>query len=288
MTAGTLDVHPIAGSLGAEVHGLDLSRPLSDATMAAVHRALIDNKVIVFRDQELTPEQQVALTRRFGPVLRVPFVAHMAEHPDIIAVLKTPEERGIGVFGGDWHSDFSFLEAPPMATLLYAREVPGHGGDTIWADMAGAYDALSDGMKALLDGLIAIHSGVPYGTRGPGPDVAVSTSIKMRRNDPAADVETEHPVVLVHPESGRRALFVNPTYTTRFKDMTAEESRPLLDTLYAHATRPEFTCRLRWAKGSLAIWDNRSTLHLAVNDYDGTRRLLHRTTVAGARPSGPG
>ena len=174
MTAGTLDVHPIAGSLGAEVHGLDLSRPLSDATMAAVHRALIDNKVIVFRDQELTPEQQVALTRRFGPVLRVPFVAHMAEHPDIIAVLKTPEERGIGVFGGDWHSDFSFLEAPPMATLLYAREVPGHGGDTIWADMAGAYDALSDGMKALLDGLIAIHSGVPYGTRGPGPDVAVA------------------------------------------------------------------------------------------------------------------
>ena len=284
MGGASLDIRPLSGALGAEIAGLDLGRPLGEDTLAAIRRALAEHLVVVLRDQDLTPEGQIALTKRLGPTLRVPFIEPLAEHPEIVAVLKEPEERGISTFGGTWHSDFSFLEAPPSYTLLYALEVPATGGDTIWANMTLAYATLSEGMKDLLRGLRALHSGVPYGTRGPPSDLGLTTSIEMTRNDPAADVEVAHPVVRRHPESGRPALFVNPVYTTRFQDMSAEESRPLLATLQAHATRAELTCRLGWRAGTLVIWDNRATQHLAVNDYDGQRRLLHRTTVAGERP----
>jgi len=160
------------------------------------------------------------------------------------------------------------------------------GGDTIFANMYAAYDALSEGMKRMLDPLLAMHSGRPYGVAGVPKDLKVSRSIAIERDNPAADREMAHPVVRVHPESGRKALYVNAIYTVRFEDMTAAESRPLLHFLYEHCTRPEFTCRFRWQPGSLAIWDNRCTLHYAVNDYDGERRLMHRTTVAGERPIG--
>ena len=175
-----------------------------------------------------------------------------------------------------------------MGSLLYAREVPAHGGDTIWANMYAAYDALSPGMKRMLDPLRALHSGRPYGTGGVPKDLRTSRSIGIERDKPEADREVAQPVVRVHPESGRKALYVNAIYTVRFETMTEAESRPLLDYLYEHCTRPEFTCRFRWETGSLAIWDNRCTLHYAVNDYDGTRRLMHRTTVAGKRPIGAG
>jgi len=279
-----MEIVPLSGALGAEVRGLDLARPLDEETFAAVHGAYLDHQVLVFRDQRLTPDQQLAFSRRFGRLLRVPYVEPLAEYPDIIAVLKEAEERNVSTFGGTWHSDFSFLERPPSASLLYALEVPARGGDTIWADMYRAHDTLSAGLRALLEGLHAIHSGVPYGTHGPPPALAVSRSVKMTRGDPSADVEVAHPVVRRHPESGRPALFVNAVYTTRFADMTAEESAPLLGYLEAHATRPEFTCRVSWAPGTLVLWDNRCTQHLAVNDYDGARRLLHRTTVAGETP----
>ncbi len=289
MSGETFDIRPLSGALGAEIAGLDLAQalvdgPLGDETLAEIRRALDRHLVVAFRGQNLNPGQQIALTRRLGPLLRVPFIEPLAEHPEIVAVLKEAEERAISTFGGVWHSDFSFLEAPPSYTLLYALEVPPSGGDTIWANMALAYETLSAGMKGLLGGLRAVHSGLPYGTRGPPADLRVSTSVKMARGDPAADAEVAHPVVRRHAETGADALFVNPTYTTRFEDMTAEESRPLLDTLQAHATRAELTCRLRWAAGTLAIWDYRRTQHLAFNDYDGHRRLLHRTTVTGERP----
>ncbi len=289
MSGETLDIRPLSGALGAEIAGLDLAQALDDGplgadTLAAIRRALDRHLVVAFRSQDLSPGQQIALTRRLGPLLRVPFIEPLPEHPEIVAVLKEAEERAISTFGGVWHSDFSFLEAPPSYTLLYALEVPPSGGDTIWANMALAYETLSAGMKGLLGGLRAIHSGLPYGTSGPPPDLKVTTSIKMARGDPAADAEVAHPVVRRHPETGADALFVNPTYTTRFEDMSAAESRPLLDTLQRQATRAEITCRLRWAAGTLAIWDNRRTQHLAVNDYDGQRRLLHRTTVTGERP----
>jgi taurine dioxygenase len=287
MSYRRIEVRPVTGALGAEIGGVALEGPLDDEALGEIRRALVDHQVIFFRDQRLGPEQQVALTARFGPIARMPFIEPMPDHPDVIAVLKEAEERNISTFGGTWHSDFSFLPEPPMGSLLYALEVPECGGDTLWADMYRAYEALSPGLRNLLDGMAAIHSGAPYGTTAPPPpDLAVSSSVKMSRGDPAADIETEHPVVRVHPESGRRALFVNPVYTLRFKDMTAEESGPLLGFLYAHATRPEFTCRFQWRAGSVAFWDNRCTLHLAINDYDGRRRLLHRTTVAGERPQG--
>ena len=281
-------VTPIAGALGAEIGGVDLGGPLDDETYAEIRRALVEHLVIFFRDQAITPERQIALTARFGAVSRVPYVEAMAEHPDIIAVLKEADEVGISTFGGTWHTDFSFLEEPPLGSVLYAHEVPGHGGDTLWASQYAAYESLSDGMKAALDPLVAIHTGAPHGTKAPpSADLKLSKSIKMRRGDPAADVETEHPVVRVHPESGRKALYVNPVYTIRLVDMTVEESRPLLAFLFARAVRPEFTCRFRWRAGSLAIWDNRCTQHFAINDYDGQRRLMHRTTIAGERPVGP-
>jgi taurine dioxygenase len=282
----TLSVRPIAGSLGAEVAGVDLAGPLRNSVAEELRRAFVEHLVLFFRDQTLTPEQHLAVSRLFGPLARMPYVKHMDAYPDIIAVLKEVDERNISTFGNAWHSDFSFLERPPLGSLLYAREVPRFGGDTIWANMYAAYDALSDGMKRMLDPLRAMHSGRPYGTGGVPKDLKVSRSIAIERDNPEADRETAHPVVRLHPESGRKALYVNEIYTMRLENMTAAESRPLLHFLYEHCTRPEFACRFRWAPGSLAIWDNRCTLHYAVNDYDGERRLMHRTTVAGERPIG--
>lgn len=282
-----IEVRPIAGALGADVGGVDLCRPLDDSTFAEILEAFHRYQVIFFHGQSLTPEQHLALSRRFGPLSRSPYIKHMDEYPDIIAVLKEADERKISTFGNAWHSDFSFLEEPPMGSLLYARDVPDHGGDTLFADMYAAYEALSPGLRRMLDGLKAIHTGKPYGVGGVPADLRVSRSIGIERNNREADREVAHPVVRVHPATGRKALFVNAIYTTRFQDMTAAESRPLLDFLFAHATQPEFTCRLRWRPGDLAVWDNRCTLHYAVNDYDGQRRLMHRTTIKGERPVGP-
>jgi taurine dioxygenase len=282
-----IEIRPMAGALGADIGGVDLSRPLDDATFAAIERALHEHLVIFFHEQALTPEQHLDLTRRFGPISRSPYIKHMEDYPDIIAVLKEADERKISTFGNAWHSDFSFLEEPPMGSVLYAREVPSHGGDTLFANMYAAYEALSPGLRRVLDGLRAIHRGKPYGVGGLPEDLAVSRSIGIERNNPEADRETAHPVVRLHPATGRKALFVNGIYTTRFDGMTAAESKPLLDFLYAHATQPEFTCRLRWRQGDLAVWDNRCTMHYAINDYDGQRRLMHRTTIKGERPVGP-
>ncbi|HVO01647.1 MAG TPA: TauD/TfdA family dioxygenase [Candidatus Cybelea sp.] len=278
-----IQISPVTPALGAEVTGVDLRRAeLSE--IAAIERAFAEHSVLFIRDQHLTLDELLKVTRLFGPVLRVPYVEGIDSHPDVIAVLKEKEERKIATFGGTWHSDFSFLAEPPSATLLYAVELPPVGGDTIWASQYLAYDSLSSGMQHLLEPLRAVHTGAPHGTMGPAPDVAVSRSIRMVRNDPSADREVLHPVVRVHPVTGRKALFVNPVYTQRFEGMTAAESKPLLDYLHQHSIRAEFTCRLRWREGTLAMWDNRCLMHLAVNDYDGHRRLLHRTTIAGEAP----
>ncbi len=282
----SISVQPIAGALGAEVSGVNLAEPLRNSVAAELRRAFVEHLVLFFRGQRLTPEQHLAASRLFGPIVRMPYVKHMDEYPDIIAVLKEADERNISTFGNAWHSDFSFLEEPPLGSILYAREVPSHGGDTLFANMYEAYDALSPGMKRMLGGLRAMHSGRPYGTGGVPNDLKTSRSIQIERGNAEAEREVAQPVVRVHPESGRKALYVNAIYTVRFENMTEGESRPLLDYLYEHCTRPEFTCRFRWETGSLAIWDNRCTLHYAVNDYDGSRRLMHRTTVAGERPVG--
>jgi taurine dioxygenase len=283
-----ISVQPISGALGAEVGGADLAR-LDDAAFGEVRQAFLDHLVLFFRDQSLDAEGLKAFSRRFGALSRVPYVTPLEGDPDIIAVRKEADERKISVFGGDWHSDFSFLGAPPLGSALYAIDVPPQGGDTLFADMYRAYETLSPGMRRLLEPLRAMHAGHVYGAaRPPTLTMRTSRSIEISRGNAEADVERAHPVVRVHPETGRRALFVNAIYTTRFENMSEEESRPLLAFLHAHATRPELTCRFRWRPGSLALWDNRCTLHLAVNDYDGARRLLWRTTIAGDVPRGSG
>jgi taurine dioxygenase len=283
-----ISVQPVSGALGAEIGGVELAR-LDDAAFAEIRRAFLEHLVLFFRDQRLDAAGLKAFSRRFGPLSRVPYVKPLDDDPEIIAVRKEPEERRISVFGGAWHSDFSFLAEPPLGSALYALDVPSCGGDTLFADMYRAYEALSPGMRRLLDGLRAMHSGHVYGAaRPPTRTMRTSASIEISRGNPEADIERAHPVVRVHPETGRRALFVNAIYTTRFEGMSEAESRPLLAFLEAHATRPELTCRFRWRPGSLALWDNRCTLHLAVNDYDGARRLLWRTTIAGDTPIGPG
>jgi taurine dioxygenase len=281
------DLKPITGALGAVIGNADLAGPLDHDLVAALKSALCERGFLVFPGQKLDPDALVRLTRAFGPILRVPYVEAMPGHPDIIAVLKEADERRISVFGGDWHSDYSFLERPPFATLLHAIEVPPAGGDTIWADMRAAHDGLSPGLRSMLGPLRAMHSGHVYGAKRPPLDLNTSRSIKISRMNPEADREHAHPVVRVHAESGRRALFVNRIYTTCFDGMSEEESRTLLEFLFDRAVRPEYCARWRWRAGDLAIWDNRIVMHYAVNDYDGHRRLLHRTTVEGEVPLGP-
>ena len=272
-------VAPVAGALGAEISGLDLSAPLSDETILAVRRAWLDHLVIFFRDQNLSPAQFLAFGRRFGEAIEYPFVKGLPEHPEIIPVLKLEHERVN--FGGVWHSDTAYLDAPPMASMLVAREIPPYGGDTLFANMYLAYETLSDGLKAMLEGLLAVNSSAK---------ADASRTREDRMKDSARDVKKDyaaaHPVVRRHPETGRRALYVNVAHTVRFDGMTEEESAPLLDYLFRHQTRPEFTCRFRWRVGSIAFWDNRCAQHNAINDYAGHRRLLHRLTLAGDIPKG--
>jgi taurine dioxygenase len=282
-----LSVQPLAGALGAEIGGVDLAR-LDDAGFAELRRAFREHLVLFFRDQRLDAAALKSFTRRFGPLFRTPYVEPLEGEPDIVAVRKEAEERNISVFGGAWHSDFSFLEAPPLGSVLYALEVPPQGGDTLFANMHLAYETLSPGMRRLLDRVEAMHSGHVYGAARPASaTLRTSASMAISRGDPEADRERAHPAVLVHPDTGRRALFVNPIYTTRLADMNPAECRGMLEFLYAHATQPRFTCRFRWRPGSVALWDNRATLHLAIDDYDGFGRLLWRTAIAGEKPLGP-
>jgi taurine dioxygenase len=274
-------VTPLSGALGAEIHGVDASSSLDDDVVGELRRALVEYLVVFLRDQRLSLEQLKVFSARFGPLSRIPYVEPLAEHPEIIAVLKEADERDISTFGGTWHSDYSFLPEPPMMSILYAEEVPECGGDTLWVNMYAAHETLSPGLRALLDPMKAMHSGHVYGAARPPTHLRTSTSIAISRGDPDADAERAHPVVRLHPESEKQALFVNPVYTTRFEHMTEAESAPLLEFLYTHCTRPELSCRFRWRPGSMALWDNRCTLHMAINDYDGARRLMYRTSIAG-------
>jgi taurine dioxygenase len=281
----TIEVKPLAGALGAEIFGVDLGTPLGNQTFAEIHRAFVDHQVIFFRDQTLTPEQHKAFSAKFGKLEITRYVKSIEGHPEIIPVIKEAEDVGKFNFGGTWHSDMTFLAEPPLGSLLYAREVPAYGGDTLWANMYRAYETLSSGMRKMLDGMVAVHSAArAYGPRGAFAKAGNQT--KSMQIDPSAEAEAEmeHPVVRTHPESGRKCLFVNPVYTTRFKDMTERESKPLLDFLNEHAVSPHNTCRFRWENGSLAFWDNRCTQHRALWDYWPHTRFGNRVSVKGDRP----
>jgi taurine dioxygenase len=276
--AKTIEVHKIAGALGAEISGVDLARNLDDDTIAAIRRIWLDNCVVFFRNQDLPPAQFLAAAKRLGEPIEYPFVKGLDGFAEIIAVTKLEHEKVN--FGGIWHSDTSYLETPPMATMLIAREVPPVGGDTLFANQYLAYETLSDGMKRLLDGLVGINTSAKAdSTRTREDRVRDSGKAEARK-----EYVGEHPVVRTHPETGRKALYVNVAHTVRFKDMTEEESKPILDFLYRHQTRPEFTCRFHWEPGSIALWDNRCAQHNPVNDYHGHRRVMHRITLKGDVP----
>ena len=281
----SLSAHPLAGTLGAEVEGIDLAAQLSNSETADVKQALLDHKVIFFRDQDLTPEDHLRIAGMFGDVYRVPFVQARDGYPDIIDIVKEPADAGKYNFGGQWHSDATFDEQPPMGSALYALETPAYGGDTLWVDMEAAYAALSDGMQAMLAGLKALHSAERnYGSGGYfNNDEKQSVSLPIDPSE-TGDKRIPHPVVRTHPETGNKGLFINPVYTICFEGMTEEESQPLLDFLYDHMIRPEFQCRFPWTSHTMAIWDNRNTMHFAINDYDGHRRHMNRVTIAGDRP----
>lgn len=275
---------PMTPTIGAKISCDDI---LNDSGQLAheLYQALVQYKVVFIEDQSINKDQLCQFSEYFGELMRLPYIRPMESHPQIIAVLKEADEINMGVFGGDWHSDFSFLEQPPMASVLYSVEIPLLGGDTVWINMASAYAALSDQWKMFLKNRSVIHTGAPYGVKNaPAPDTQFKGSIDMDRNNPEADKETVHPAVCRHPDTDEKMLFISPTYTTRFSDMTQEQSESRLKELYAHCTRPEFACRFRWQENTLAVWDNRATMHYAVNDYDGYRRLLYRTAIKGHRP----
>jgi taurine dioxygenase len=278
MATNALDIRPLSGALGAEILGIDLAHDLGDETVAAIRAAWLEHLVIFFRDQELSPAQFLQLASRFGAPVEYPFVKGLDGFPQITPVIKLEHEKVN--FGGLWHSDTAYLERPPMATMLIARETPPRGGDTLFANMYQAYDTLSEGMRRMLDGLVIVNSSAKA-------DVTKTREDRVRdsaNTDAKKEYVAEHPVVRTHPETGRKALYANGGHALRFRDMTVEESAPLLNYLFAHATRPEFTCRFRWQPGSIALWDNRCTQHNPVNDYHGFRRVMHRVTLQGDVP----
>ena len=278
MRNAPFELRLLAGALGAEIHGVDLAADLSDGMVAALRQALLDHLVIFFRDQDLPPARFLALAKRFGTPNEYPFVKGLDGYPEVIAVTKLPHET-IN-FGGVWHSDTTYLQEPPMATLLVAREVPPVGGDTLFANQYLAYESLSERMRQMLCGL----RGVASSTKAD----ASRTREDRIRSDGTVEARkllvAEHPAVRTHPETGRKALYVNVAHTVSFAGMTEEESKPLLGFLFRHQIQPEFTCRFQWRPGSLAIWDNRCAQHYAMNDYHGHKRVMHRITLVGDRP----
>jgi alpha-ketoglutarate-dependent taurine dioxygenase len=275
-------VEPLAGALGAEIGGVKLARLADEAAWNEIRRAFVEHAVLVFRDQALEPADLMAVGERFGAPCHYPFVVGMDGFPYIFEVIKEPEETKN--FGGAWHSDTTYLAQPPLATLLYAVDAPRRGGDTLFANTRAAYDALSDGMKKLVDGLVGVNSaGLKYGGGRSHMHKSIG-AMKIRGTDDADALEAEHPVARTHPETGRKALYVSRSHTIRFRDMSEAESLPLIEWLQAHQTRPEFTCRVRWTPGTLTVWDNRCTQHHAINDYHGERRRMRRLTVGAQTP----
>jgi taurine dioxygenase len=277
-TAVTLHIERLTPAIGARVSGVDIAAPLDDATVGHLRRLLLEHKFLLFPDQDLTADTQVAFARRFGELT--------ANHPVTPPLdAKHPEVWQIETRNDQWHTDVTFVERPPAASVLRAVSVPAFGGDTLWGDLEAAYESLTPGLQRLADELVALHDGSDefadilkaMGGVGNTWDGEVFTGF-----DPVA-----HPVVRVHPETGRKSLFVNPGFTRRIAGVSDAESKHLLEIFYAHITKPEHLLRHHWSPGDVAFWDNRSTVHYATYDYDGFHRVMQRVTVAGDRPAGP-
>ena len=277
MRNSQIEVRPIAGAVGAEIHNVDVSQDLDDGTIADIRKALLDHCVIFFRDQKLDAERHKAFTRRFGKIFIHPNYVGMQADPEIVVMTREPGDKHI--VGEDWHADTTMVREPPMGAILYGVEVPPYGGDTLFANQYLAYEALSDGMKRMLSGLKAVHS--DRTVAGPQANKNAGRSTKVRQGADWRETVSVHPVVATHPETKRKLLYVNASYTQGFEGMTEAEGRPLLRYLLEHGHCPEFTCRFRWETGSIAFWDNRCCKHLAVHDAGPFRRVMRRTQVAG-------
>ncbi len=277
MRNSRIEVRPIAGTIGAEIHNVDVSQELDDSTIGDIRKALLDHCVIFFRDQKLDAERHKAFTRRFGKIFIHPNYKGMQADAEIITITREPGDKKI--VGEEWHADTTMMPEPPMGAILYGVEVPPYGGDTLFANQAQAYEALSDGMKKMLEGVRAVHS--DRKVAGPAANKNAFRATKVREDADWRETVSVHPVVVRHPETGRKQLYVNASYTMGFEGMTEEESRPLLDYLLQHGHRPEFTCRFRWETGSIAFWDNRVCKHLAIHDAGPFRRVMRRTQIAG-------
>ena len=274
-----IEVRPLSRAVGAEILGINLLNPVSDAQIAEIRKIWLQHSVVFFREQPLEPGAFQAFAQRFGEIIEYPFVKGLPDFPLIVPVLKLPHEKHN--FGGVWHTDTTYLQEPPMATMLIARELPPVGGDTLFASNYAAFEGLSPALQDTLRTLKGVNSSAK---------AAVTHSREDRLADSATDkgrseLNSEHPVVRTHPETGREALYVNPGHTVRFAGWTEEESAPLLNYLFEQQVKPEYTCRFVWRPGSIAFWDNRCALHNPINDYHGYKRLLHRITLKGDKPA---
>jgi taurine dioxygenase len=274
-----IEVTPLGSALGAEIGGVDIAAGVGDDQFGEIWRAFIDHGVVFFRDQDITPDQHIAFAERWGEINVNRFFRPTEVNPKIAEVLKEAHQKKN--IGSGWHTDHSYDQLPAMCSMLYAKEVPPVGGDTLFASTCAAYEALSDGMKQMLHVLRAEHSsrhvfGESYHAAADQADLDGRYA-----NPEKATQDAVHPVIIRHPLSGRPSIYVNGDFTVKFEGWSREESQPLLDYLYAHITRPEFCYRFQWRQGSIAIWDNRATQHNAINDYHGYRRLMHRITIEG-------
>ena len=269
-----MQIHKLTEFFGAEITGADVRDP---EQFADIRQAFIDNAFIVLRGQHITPEEHLTFARRFGPINVNRFVSAVPDYPEIAQVIKEPDQTT--AIGEIWHTEHSYDREPAMCSILHAVEVPPSGGDTLFASATAAYDALSDEMKQKLDGLSAWNSS----THAFGASQAKSESARTGRigNADAATQNTLHPVVIRHPLSGRKAIYVNPRFTTRIEGLSEDESEKLLTEIYTHCHKPEFQTRISWRRGDVTMWDNRATWHKAINDYHGYRRCMHRITVDG-------
>ena len=283
MTANNIEVQPISNYVGAQIRGVDLGEPLTEYAYKKIRKALCEWGVLFFRDQKLTPDQHLNFGKRFGELHVSKTIGKVPGHPLVAEVRKEPnQKRNIG---GNWHTDHSFAEIPPLGSILVARELPDTGGDTLFANMSSAYENLSKGMKITLQGLSAVHAKKKaLQSTNLSTDRRVSKKELEQMGD-AVEEQYVHPVVAKHPETGRKILYLNPTYSLRFDGWTEQESKPLLQFLFEQACSPENTCRFHWNEGSVVFWDNRTVWHYAINDYHGKRRVLHRVSVEGSKIS---
>jgi taurine dioxygenase len=275
----TIIATPVSRELGAEISGVNIAAGISDQQFSEIRQAFCDYGVIFFRGQDITPDQHIEFAQRWGEINVNRFFQPVDTHPVIAEVRKEAHQKKN--IGAAWHTDHSYDQIPAMGSILYAREVPSLGGDTLFSSMYAAYEALSDSLKKVLRGLRAEHSS----RHSFGEQAYVVTDMNdlggRLGNTAKAIQDAVHPVVIRHPLSGRPALYVNGEFTVKFEGWSKQESQPLLDFLYQHARQNEFTCRFQWQKGSMAIWDNRATQHCALNDYQGELRLMHRITIEG-------